>query len=122
MKKVILTLLSVVFAATIANAQEKDSTHKKWTVYTASIQGNNTCYIASFPESKTGNYRKRDEPYFLVTKINNGVFEVSTSSGYGYKKNSDVKVDIDGKKHNMFTKANLLGQLIALRTKKWLQI
>ena len=100
---------SMLFAsvAGVANAQVKDKSFKDWTVYTTTLQGKKACYIASFPKSKTGNYKRRDEPYFLVTKINNDIFEVSTSSGYKYKKNSEVKANIDGKKFDMFTKGEL---------------
>lgn len=110
MNKVMLTLLSVAFAVSgsnIANAQVKDQEFKDWTVYTTTLQGNKACYIASFPKSKTGNYQNRDEPYFLVTRISDDVFEVSTSSGYPYKVSSDVKISIDGDKYNMFTKGEL---------------
>lgn len=98
-----LTLL----ASVSAYAQVKDKKFKDWTVYTTTLQGKKTCYMAGFPKSKTGNYKKRDEPYFLVTKINNDVFEVSESSGYKYKDNSDVELNIDGNKYKMFTKGEL---------------
>lgn len=88
-------------------AQEELKTFKDWTVYSTKLQGKTACYIASFPKSKTGNYTKRDDPYFLVTRLNKDVFEVSTSSGYKYKLNSKVKVDIEGHKYNMFTKGEL---------------
>lgn len=90
-----------------ANAQVKDKTFKHWTVYTTKLQGKKACYIASFPVSKTGNYTRRDEPYFLVTRISDNVDEVSTSSGYKYKANSDVRLNIDGNKYKMFTKGEL---------------
>jgi len=99
--------LAVCFSALSASAQVKDKTFKDWTVYTTNLQGSKTCYIASFPKSKTGNYTKRDDPYFLVTRISDGVYEVSTSSGYPYKVGSDVSVDIQGNKFSMFTKGEL---------------
>jgi invasion protein IalB len=99
--------LLIVVLSCAANAQVKDKTFKSWTVYTTELQGKKACYLASFPSAKTGNYTKRDEPYFLVTKIGDGIFELSVSSGYEYKANSDVKADIQGDKYNMFTKGDL---------------
>jgi len=97
----------VMVYSTDGVAQLEDKTFKDWTVYTTNLQGKTACYIASFPKSKTGNYTKRDDPYFLVTKLNEDTYEVSTSSGYKYKINSKVKVDIEGHKYNMFTKGEL---------------
>lgn len=110
MRNIFFAFLSSVLIISFAggaNAQVKDKTFKDWTVYTTNLQGNKACYIATFPKSKTGNYKKRDEPYFLVTRIADKTYEVSTSSGYKYKKNSDVSVDIHGSKFNMFTKGEL---------------
>jgi invasion protein IalB len=109
MKIFISAVLAVIFMSLsgVANAQVKDKAFKNWTVYTADLKGKKSCYIASFPTSKTGNYKKRDEPYMLVTKIGDGIFEVSVSSGFDYKANSDVKADVQGDKYNMFTKGDL---------------
>ncbi|PIR37374.1 MAG: hypothetical protein COV35_09780 [Alphaproteobacteria bacterium CG11_big_fil_rev_8_21_14_0_20_39_49] len=98
----------VVFAySSVAFAQVVDKEYKDWTVYTTNLQGKVACYMASFPISKTGNYTKRGDPYLLVTRLNDDVFEVSASSGYKYKLNSDVAVDIEGNKFEMFTKGEL---------------
>jgi hypothetical protein len=102
---IIFTLLAFLSGA--AHAQVKDKVFKGWTVYSTDLKGKKTCYIAAFPNSKTGNYKKRNEPYFLVTKVANGVFEVSASSGFEYKANGDVKVDIQGDKFTMFTKGDM---------------
>lgn len=90
-----------------AHAQELDKKFNNWTVYTTSLQGKKTCYIASFPTKKKGNYRHRDEPYLLVTRMGNNVYEVSTSSGYPFKNGSNVNVDIDRAKYTLFTKGEL---------------
>lgn len=110
MKYVLRTIVLSFFALFIANgahAQEKDRTYKNWTVYITKLQGKKTCYMASFPTNKKGNYRRRDEPYLLVTRMANNVYEVSASSGYPYKKGSDINVDVDGKKYTMFTQGEL---------------
>lgn len=109
MKKVVLGLVvgALCSVASAGLAQTKEKVFKDWTVYTTVLQGKKTCYIASYPKSKTGNYSRRDEPYFLVTRRSGDVSEVSSSAGYKFKANSDVKVDIDGNKFNMFTKGEL---------------
>jgi hypothetical protein len=109
MKKIVFSLfaLSIALFSPIASAQIKDQSFKDWTVYSVDLQGKKTCYISSFSIAKTGNYKKRDEPYFLVTKLGEGVFEPSASSGFDYKIKSDVKLDIQGSKFNMFTKGDL---------------
>ena len=104
---VILVSAAAMLAAGSALAQTKDRSFKDWTVYTTSLQGKKTCYIGSFPVSKSGNYSKRDEPYFLVTRINSNTSEVSTSSGYPYKSGSSVRVTIGSKKFSLYTKGEL---------------
>ena len=99
--------LFVSLIASSVSAQVKIATFKDWTVYSTPIEGVKTCYIASFPVDKTGNYTKRDEPYILVTRVCQDTYEVSTSSGYKYKKNSDVKANIDGKVFTLLTEGEL---------------
>lgn len=115
-KRISLLLFFVIgFSASFAAAQTQDKTFKNWTVYTTELQGKKTCYIGSSPISKTGNYNNRSEPYFLVMRVNAKTVEVSTSSGYPYKSNSDVKVTIDdSNKYNMYTK----GELAWAKTRK----
>lgn len=105
----VILSFSFVFFTNIndSKAQTLDRVFKKWSVYTTKLQGNKSCYLASFPVSKSGNYSRRDQPYLLVTRVNSKSYEVSTSSGYQYKLNSDVKIDIAGSKYKMFTKGDL---------------
>jgi hypothetical protein len=42
-----------------------------------------------------------------VTRIADGQYEVSSSSGYKYKTGSELNVKIDGKPYTMFTKGEL---------------
>lgn len=103
MRKFILVISLVLSVVTNnANAQVKDSTFRKWTVYIINMHGKKVCYTVSFPISKSGNYKKRDEPYFMVTYLGNDIAEVSTSSGYKYKKGGKVELTIGNKKLLMF--------------------
>lgn len=87
-----------------ADAQQADKTFKDWTVYTTTLQGKKTCYAATFPKKKQGNYKKRDEPYFIVTRIRGNTYEISTYSGYPYRSGSNVSLNIEGTKFSLFTK------------------
>lgn len=109
MKRLLFKLIFVITLLSPAalDAQVLDSTHKNWNVFTINQDGKKICYIASLPKSKKGNYKRRDEPYFLVTHRGNKQDEVSTSSGYPYNQKKDVEVTIDGKKYKLFTKGEL---------------
>jgi len=95
----ILAACSILFIAPAAAAQNFDSQHKAWSVFSVEQDSNKICYITSSPSSKKGNYRRRGEPYLLVTYRSNNVTEVSISSGYPYKADSSVAVKIDNE-HN----------------------
>ncbi len=108
MKKMIaVAAIAYIGFAPFANAQIKDTSFKEWTVYLTDIDGKKICYAASFPKGKSGNYQKRDEPYFMVTYIGDDIAEVSASSGYKYKDGSKIEVKLGNKKLNMFTKGEL---------------
>jgi hypothetical protein len=107
MLKITFSIILLLTFAASAEAQVKDSAHKDWTVYITTLQGKKVCYITSFPKNKSGNYKKRDEPYFMVTHIGEDVSEVSTSSGYKYKDGSNLDVMMGSKKLSMFTAGEL---------------
>lgn len=100
----IILLLSI---AGTANAQVKDHAYKDWTVYTTTLQDKKICYITSFPKYKSGNFKKRDAPYFMVTYIGDDIAEVSASSGYKYKDGSKLDITMGTKKLTMFTVGEL---------------
>ncbi len=92
----------------LASAQVLDKVIKDWSVFTITQDGEKICYIASLPKKKKGNYRRRDEPYFLVTHRTATTDEVSTSSGYAYKIKEDVQITVNSKdKYNFFTQDEL---------------
>ncbi|MDX1949198.1 MAG: invasion associated locus B family protein [Rickettsiales bacterium] len=102
----IFILLVALFLANSANSQEFIGEFKYWGVFKTNQDGKNVCYATSVPYNKTGNYRKRGEPYVLVTLRGNNQAEVSVNSGFPYKENSEVEISID-RKHNFrfFTSA-----------------
>jgi Invasion associated locus B (IalB) protein len=88
-------------------AQELHATYVEWSVF-STVQGKNKiCYMAALPVKKEGNYNKRGEPYFLIINNDDGFDEVSVSSGYNYKKNSEVEISFGLKKFSIFTYNNL---------------
>lgn len=108
MNKFVMFLFVVISGfAGVASAQVKDKAFYDWTVYTMTMDGKKICYMASFPKSKSGNYKKRDEPYFMVTYLGNDVTEVSSSSGYKYKDGSKLSVELGTNKLSMFTSGEL---------------
>ena len=102
-------LISIFTNASIANANAADpikiSEKRDWAAYTFSGEAGKVCYIASAPKKQRGKYKKRGQPYALVTnrpkqKING---EVNFIAGYNFKKGSEVKVKINKKSFKLFT-------------------
>lgn len=100
-------MVSLSLPLSHAQAQELVESHDAWRVFTADKNGKKTCYIASLPTKKEGNYSKRGEAYILVTHRNGNQDEVSVSSGYRYKENSEVTLHFGQVKHGLFTKDDL---------------
>lgn len=92
-----LIISAISFFALPAFTQSAHGVFGKWNVYSLNKNGEKICYLASFPTKKTGNYKSRGKPYALVTYRKNKKPEVSFSSGYPYKDNSNVRVSIDQK-------------------------
>lgn len=110
MRLFLLSFIAPVFAVVVllsstpVRAQQLDNIFNDWYVFTLQQQGKKICYIASYPNRKTGTYKKRGEPYLLITHRSATVDEVSVSSGYPYKQNSKVVAKIDSKQSfDMFT-------------------
>ncbi len=78
-----------------------------WTAFAETEGGKKVCYMASAPEKAEGKYRKRDDPYVLVTRrpAEKSVGVFSVRAGYTYKKGSEVEVNIDGQRFLLFTDA-----------------
>lgn len=91
-------LISNLFAATPV------SIYKNWALFKSTINGEEICYIVSLPIKKDGNYKRRGEPYALVSKVKgNDYNEVSMSSGFIYDPDKDIEVLISKRKFPMFS-------------------
>jgi hypothetical protein len=97
MKSLYIALFSL-FIASNASAQNLDSKHGDWEVYT----GNGVCYMASTPVKEDGNWSKRGQPYALVNFKKGQTDEVNVTSGYPYKPNVDLDVSVDSRKFKLF--------------------
>ena len=103
-----LIALSIIFLSASCLAQELLGTEGDWKVYSITQEGKKICYIASVPTKSTGTFKKRADPYFLVTRKTKDQNEVSTSSGFQYKPNTDVHITLSGKtKFRLFTQGNM---------------
>ena len=91
-------LIAAPFTAS-ASDPVLDSENKAWSVFTLNQSGQKICYVTSSPIKKDGDYKRRGEPYLLVTYRGDNVAEISVSSGYPYKKGSKVDASVDDK-HN----------------------
>ena len=90
----------------LAEAQTLQLTSKNWRTYTYGDAAGKQCYVASAPVKKAGNDKGRAEPFMLVTRIAPNKDEVSVSSGYPYREESDIVVLVDRAAYHLFAKAD----------------
>lgn len=99
----------VVFSAPSANADPSTpkfiAKNGAWSGYSYREDGKKTCYMYAKPEKAEGNYTQRGEVFaFISHRPTLGVFdEVSFDTGYTYKQDSPVKVDIGGANYTLVT-------------------
>ena len=114
MKK-LLPLLFVCLILTIApfaahaSEQVEIGTFGQWKAYEFEENGGRVCYMAAKPTSTEPKGVKRGEIVVFIThRPAEGTKNVFTyMTGYGYKKDKDVIVTIDGKKFNLFTQNDM---------------
>jgi len=82
-----------------ARAQEQLSKNGAWTAFTYKEGGKLTCYMYAQPTKQEGNYSKRGAPNAMIARHRGSaaVEEVSVTSGYPFKDDSPINVQIDGK-------------------------
>ncbi len=107
MYKTLITLIAIFFSFP-APAQELLGMEGDWKIYSITQDGKKLCYVASTSTKSSGTFKKRDEPYFLVTQKTKEQNEVSASSGFLYKKDADVHLTFNNKtKFRLFTEDNI---------------
>ncbi len=103
-KAALLLGLTLALGAPCAAARTL-GTFNSWTASTFDEDGETVCMMWSQPEKSEGNYTRRGDIYAFVThrpaeKRNN---KISVETGYTYKADSDVTVNIDGQKFKLVT-------------------
>lgn len=103
-----LALLIAPVAATAAEQTEL-GTFGEWAAYEFEENGGKVCYMIAKPDSVQPKGAKRgDIGAFITHRPAEGTKNVFTyMTGYGYKKDKDVVVTIDGKKFNLFTQNDM---------------
>jgi invasion protein IalB len=95
--------------AVSAQAPNLIGTYGDWSAYSFTENGNKVCYMVTQPTKAEGNYSKRGDIFALVThrpgEKTKNVFSYIT--GYTYKNDSDVTVNIDGKNFTLFTQKDM---------------
>ncbi|MBM3508732.1 MAG: hypothetical protein FJX61_01145 [Alphaproteobacteria bacterium] len=100
-----MTITAALSVPAGAQAPKQLSAHKDWTTFTYAEKGKKVCYAAAKPVDSEPKAVKRGEIFFLVTlrPAEKVVDEVSMVAGYPFKDRSEVVVEIDGKKFDLFT-------------------
>ena len=101
----LVTVLAALSLPAVAQTAKPLSQHKDWAAFVIDEQKGKACYIASKPKDSEPKNVRRGEIWVLVThrpwmQTRN---EVSIFTGYPYKQDSTVSVDIDGTKFELFT-------------------
>lgn len=104
---IIIFIMSLAFNKTAIADDDSSESFKNWHFYVDEKEDSKICYIYSVPQDSQGNYRERNNPYFLVKNIENSNPEITISSGFMYKKSSEVEISLKNKKFNIFTFENL---------------
>lgn len=104
MKKILITIILFFIGTLNLSASTPVSIHKDWTLFKIVEGGKEICYIASLPIKKEGTYKKRGEPYVIVTRGKKAAYdEISLSSGFIFDPDKDIEVSILKRKFPMFS-------------------
>lgn len=88
-------------AATIKAAEASTN---NWELIKEETESGTLCYLKGRPEKSSGDYKYRGEVYFIVSYKGGGDAEISSSSGFNYKKAGKPDVTFDnGEKFNLYT-------------------
>lgn len=100
-----LILLLVNAQPSYASEPRLLGTYGDWRAFSFTENGNKVCYMASQPKTAVGNYTRRGEIFALIThrpgENTRDVFSYIT--GYPYKPNSQVTVQVHGRTFKLFT-------------------
>lgn len=99
-----LALAAPAFPSPAEAAPRQLGQYRDWTLWTADLEGEEVCYIASVPKSEDGNYARRGPAAVLVMyRAGSEQDEVSVQSGYEYADDSEVSARVDDNTFSLFT-------------------
>lgn len=100
-----LMLLTSLATPAAAAEPERIGRNGNWSAFTLQRGGGKVCYMASSPTKAEGDYTARGEIFALVTNDPKAGIrgEVSIVTGYTYRSDSQVTVQIGGATFDMFT-------------------
>ena len=102
LQQLFVTLFVIFFTSSNLLAGELQAKFQDWSVFKTNRGDKEVCYIASAPVKKNNVFRRRGEPYFIVTNIKNDASEINVSSGFIYNKNYDVELSFYKRKFYLF--------------------
>lgn len=97
-----IVIMFICLSFTDCFAQELIGDFYDWKLYKGKRLDEEICYLSAIPMKTEGSYDKRGQPYFLVNEIKDDANEISVSSGFLYKKNSNVEISFGSKKYYLF--------------------
>lgn len=106
MRRMMLPALLTILAAGSAGAEEPKPLTKAgaWEAYVYQEGGGKVCYAAAKAERTQGGDKGRAGTAMAVTHRPKSPGEVSVIGAYGFKKDSDVEIQIGAMKHTFFAK------------------
>ncbi len=101
----VLALAALAPASLAAEEGKLLGTYGEWGAQTFKEGGKTGCSIWSKPDKETGKYKRRGEVFVYVTHRPwaKRTHEVSFAIGYTFKPDSEVEVEIGGRKFTLFT-------------------
>jgi len=98
------TCAALLIAQPAAAAPERLGAHKDWSAYVVKDGDASHCFAYSQPTKSAGKYSSRGKVSISVSHrpADNVRNEVSFTAGYTFKANSDLEIDIDGRKFELF--------------------
>jgi hypothetical protein len=103
-----LALLTSLSGTAAADTTKRLGTFGEWEGYSFSEGSTRTCYIAAAAGKVQGGEKGKTSTFLIVTHRSGGktTDEVSVNGVYGFKKDSEVELQVGAKKHGLFTKGD----------------
>lgn len=107
----LFSLIIFAFMVRVSSAEEPiyDGKYYNWDVFKLiKDNGEKMCYVATYPTKSIGNYKKKRNPYFMITYFKTKEKqEVSIYADFKYRINGLVHMMVDTNKYELVTKDNV---------------